>query len=74
MARRAAVKALEVEAFTKRVYSLASGASGAVVSFPNFAYRANREAAFSLGLLDLSDDAGVRTLYGGLSPDGQVQP
>jgi hypothetical protein len=32
-------------------------------------YRANREAAFSLGLLDLGDDAGLRSLYGGLTPE-----
>ena len=31
-------------------------------------YRANREAAFSLGLIDLSDEAGVRTISGGLTP------
>jgi hypothetical protein len=32
-------------------------------------YEANREAALSLGNLDLSDDAGLRSLNGGLTPE-----
>lgn len=36
-------------------------------------YRANREAAFSLGLLDLSDEAGLRSIYGGLTPADEAE-
>ncbi len=35
-------------------------------------YEANREAALSLRLLDLNDDAGWRSLSGGLAPEDQA--
>lgn len=35
-------------------------------------YEANREAALSLRLLDLDDDAGWRSLSGGLAPEDQA--
>lgn len=37
-------------------------------------YEANREAALSLGLLDISDDAGLRALSEGLTPDAETPP